>query len=207
MVNRIKLTEWMTTLSDSLNEQQWYQELRRKWDELDPQSKTYLKFALVALAGISILFMILSSVWKVHSLKYELEEKASLVSFIQSSNDEIRRLREATPEGKLGTGKEDASDPWLTYFETVANTAGIDRASLKIQSEKAGPTTDYFKESLIELEVKHINIRQLVHFVTGLESGKRPVKLRNLQVDTQDDPSGYLNANLALSSFSATQTP
>jgi hypothetical protein len=207
MVNRAKLSEWFTTGSEWLNEQQWYQQIWGKWDELDPQSKTYVKFALAILAGISVLFMMVSSVWKVHSLKAELEEKINLVSFIQSSNDEIRSLKETTPGIPPSSGKDDAADPWLSYFETVATAAGIEAGSLKIQSEKSGQTTDYSKESLIELDVKHINIRQLVHVVTGLESGRRPVKLRNLQVKAQDDLTGYLDATLALSSFSLIQSP
>ncbi len=207
MVNKASLNEWMSSASDRLHEQQWYQEIRGKWDELDPQSKTYLKFALAILATLSVVFLLLSAVWKVHSLKSELEEKTSIVNFIQNANDEIHRLREATPAGSSPTGKEEAPTPWLTYFETLASNARIDHANLSMQSEKPGVVTEYSKEALIELAVKHISIKQLVNFVSALESGRRPVKLRNLLIDTQDDPSGYLNATLALSSFTQIQSP
>ena len=47
------------------------------------------------VAGFSILVFTLSSVAGVHSLKSELNEKNELLSTIQNSNDELRRLREA----------------------------------------------------------------------------------------------------------------
>ncbi len=207
MVNRAKIQEWANGISDSLNEQQWFQELRGKWDELDPQSKTYLKFAVGVATALALLFMLLSAIWQVHSLRTEYEEKTSLVQLIQNAHDEIRRLREAAPSATLPTGKEEAAGAWLPYFESTAESAGIDRTNVSLQSEKAGQATEYSKEALIELGVKHVNLKQLVHWVSSLESGRRPVKLRNLVVDTQDDPSGYLNATLALSAFTPIASP
>ena len=46
-----------------------------------------------------------------------------------------------------------------------------------------------------------MNIKQVVRYAASLESGSRPIKLRNLLIDTKTDPSGYLDATLALSAF------
>jgi hypothetical protein len=205
-----KLTEWTTTLSDSLHEQAWFQELRGKWDELDPQSKIYLKFAALGALGLSIIVLVLSAVWRVHGLKTEYEEKTQLLNTIQNANDEIRRLKDSIPlEARRGDAGEskipgDAEGGSLAYFQSLASTHGIGSGNLSIRSEKPGTSNEYSKEILLELSMKHINVKQLVRFAYALENGKRPVKLRNLAINTQADSSGYLDATLALSAFTPT---
>ena len=55
------------------------------------------------------------------------------------------------------------------------------------------------------MAVKHANIKQVVKFAQGLEAGARPVKLRDLIIDTKPDGSGYLDATLSVSAFSLVQ--
>lgn len=198
MVNNTKIQEWMTSLTEFLNEQQWYQELKAKWDELDPQSRTYLKFAGFGCALLAVILIILSSIWSVHSLKAELREKKALLNLIQSANDELRRLRETTPSS---VGKDREGGPWPAYFESLASSSGFDKAALTVSPEKVGTPGDLTRESLFDLNLKHINIKQIVRFAFALESGQRPVKLRNLMIETKSDPSGYLDASLAISAF------
>ena len=60
---------------------------------------------------------------------------------------------------------------------------------------------DQAKEAMFDLKLKHVTIRQVVRYAFFLESGGKPVKLRNLTIDTKGDPSGYLDATLAVSGF------
>jgi len=201
-----KLTEWSRTASEWLNDQQWYQEARAKWDELEPQTKTYIKLGLGTFALLSVFFTLLSSVWSTHSLKTELEDKNSLVNFIRGANDEIRRLKDLMPAaGAAGSKPETA--PWLSYFESSATSAGIEPSNLSLLAEKAGQSSDSAKEALIDLKVKHVNIKKLTALIKTLETGSRPIKVRNLSVEAQPDGSGYLDATLSLSGFTPTQSP
>lgn len=193
-----KLKESWETLGEKLNEQQWFQELRGKWDELDPQSRTYLKLATVGGSALLFLILVGSSVWGVHKLKRELAEKADLLVLLQGANDELRRLKEANSAAAAGA---EAGGPWSVYFEGIASGSGIDKASLTVGSEKPGNTTDSSKEALVDVSIRHVSIKQIVRFTYALENGSRPAKLRNLTIDTKNDPSGYLDANLAVSGF------
>lgn len=192
-----KIQEWKDNFIEKLNEQIWFQELKGKWEELDPQSKTNLKFGGFGLGVLVTLIFTFTFIWNVHSLKKELSEKRALLSTIQNANDEVRRLRENIPN----VGLEDRG-PWTNYFETLAGTAGFDKSSINISQEKPGASTDQTKESLFDISLKHLNIKQIVRYTFALESGQRPIKLRNLQIDTKNDPNGYLDATLAVSAFS-----
>jgi type II secretory pathway component PulM len=205
MQSSAKIREWMDSAGEFLNEQVWFQELKGKWEELDPQSKIYLRFAAVGGGILLVIITILSVIWSVHSLKKELSEKRALLSMIQNANDEINRLKNSIPGG--ATAGSDRDEEWGAYFETVASTSGMDRGSISMGGEKAGASGDQSKEVLFEVTVKHVSIRQLIRYVLALESGRRPVKLRNLSIDTKGDPSGYMDATLAVSAFTLLGSP
>jgi len=197
-----RIRETIQKISESLNEQQWFQELKAKWEELDPQSRTYLKFASAGGALLILLLTVFSFVWGVYSLKRELSEKNELLHVIQSANDELRRLREAAPtQGEAAKGDTN----WQASFEATAASLGIEKNSLVITPvEKAADKAaapELAKESLFDIQVKHVSIKQVIRFAYALEHGNKPVKLRNLFVDTGADPAGYMDAKLSVSAF------
>jgi hypothetical protein len=202
MLNKDTLKEWLDKITDALNEQVWFQELKGKWEELDPQSKTNLKFALCGVGVLSVLMMIFTSIWSVHSLKKELEDKRNLLATIQSANDEARRLRDASAVSATAGGDADQdAGNWIPYFENLTASAGFEKTNLTISAEKPGASSEQSKESLFDLHIKHVNIKNVVKYAFNLENGTRPIKVRNLLIDTKMDHSGYLDATLAVSAF------
>lgn len=199
MESESRLKQWSGAASDWLGEQVWFQQIKAKWDELDPNSRSYLKAGAMGGALLLSLLLVVSSVWSVHSLKRELNEKQDLLSMIQSANDELRKLREQTAGLPAATGG--AGGAWPGYFESVASGAGIEKEKLTIGTEQPGQAGDTAKESLYDISLKKVSIKQVVRYAFGLESGSRPVKLRNLQIDTQGDPEGYMDATLSVSGF------
>jgi hypothetical protein len=193
-------SRWLSSVSDWLNEQEWFQELKGKWESLDPQSRIYLQFAGVGAVVLLFFYLVFSGIWGVQSLKHEISEKNDLLTKIQAANDELTKLRESQPSGAGNAG--DNSGPWGTYMETTAGAAGIDKSSLTISDEKPGNTTDLAKEVLFDITLKHVSIKQIVRYAFSLENGSRPMKLRNLSIDTHADPAGYMDATLSVSGFS-----
>ena len=196
-----KIKEWLISVNTFLEEQVWYQELKSKWEELDPQSRLYLKFATFGSSILIVLIILLSVIWRVHSLKSELYEKRKLLTLIQSANDEMRRLKDSIPASSGTKIGDKDSGPWPSYFELVAASAGVDKANLTISAEKAGTSGEQSKEALFDLSLKHINIKQAIRYALSLENGQRPIKLRNLSIDTKNTPDGYMDVTLAVSGF------
>jgi hypothetical protein len=199
MESNSRFQQMMTSLSDWLSEQEWFRQLKGKWEELDAQSRTYLKAAGAGGAVLIVLMMLLSAVWNVHSLKGELADKQELLTHIQTANEELRRLRDETSGSAAAGGG--GGGPWAPYFETVGTNAGLEKATLTIGGDKPGATSDQAKETLYDLNLKHVSIKQVVRYAFGIENGARPVKLRNLSIDTHADPEGYMDATLSVSAF------
>lgn len=198
-----RIGQWMSSVTDWLNEQVWFQELKTKWEELDPQSRTYLKFAAFGGTVALAIAIVLGSIWSVHSLRSELEEKQDLLSMIENANSELRRLREANAAAPASAQSGAQGGPWNTYLENLASTsAGIDKGSVTVSPEQAAKSeSETVKEAMLDVSVKHVSIRQVVRYAYSLETGSRPVKLRSLMIDTKADPSGYLDATLSVSGF------
>ena len=196
-----KIKESFDNIKEAIEGQQWYQELNSKWEELDPQSKTYLKFAAFGSFTLFLIVIVVSYMWGVHSLKRELSEKQALLTTLQSANDELNQLKGTLPSEATGGGKE--TGPWPTYFESLATAAGVDKSAISVSPEKsgAGISSDMAKESLFDISLKHVNIKQVVRYSFSLENSQRPIKLRNLLIDTKSDPSGYMDATLSVSAF------
>jgi len=194
--------EFVNTITDKLSEQEWFQGLKGKWEELDPQSRSYLKVAGFASAVILFLYLVFSSIWTVHQLKKDLTDKTDLLNVIQNANEELRRLRESgAPQVSADVGA------WNAYFETTATPLGIDKAMLTISADKPGASSEVSKESLYDIGMKKVTIKQIIKYAYQLENGNRPVKLRNLTINTNADPEGYMDATLAVSGFSLIPPP
>jgi type II secretory pathway pseudopilin PulG len=198
MEDKSRFEQWMDSLSDWLNDQQWFQQLKEKWEELDPQSRLYLQFAGAGVSVVGVILVLFSFYWSVHKTKEELVAKSELLSMMSNATDELRTLQAANSSLNVTGG---TNEPWPNYFETTASAAGIPKTNLTVSDSKTGTSSEIAKETLYDLTMKKVSIRQAVRLAQSLESGPRPVKLRNLTIDTQPDGSGYLDATLSVSAF------
>jgi hypothetical protein len=186
---------WRQSL-DQLQEQAWYQQIKQQWEELDPQSKLYLKSAAILGVVLGVLMAVFSSIWSVRSLKSELAEKLELNTYIEGETETLRRLRESNTS--LGTPP---GGPWNTYVQQVAQAAGLDPATLTLTPEKPGTSSPLSDEALMDVSLKKVSIRQIVRLAVQIETGLRPVKVRNVEIDTHADMTGYMDAKISLSLF------
>lgn len=199
-----KLNQAITKMTEWLQEQAWFQQLKAKWDELDPQMKFYGKLGFMGVGALFVLGAFGFFVSSVYRVRSDYSEKLELVRFMQSANEELDKLKKFTG-GPAASGYT-SSAPWSAHIETVAATIGIDKTVFSLTNEKALEKVGDMKETTFDVALKHITIRQLVRFAFALESGSRPIKLRNLIVDTKNDPSGYLDVTYSLSGFASTAT-
>lgn len=199
-----KWSQTVATFNEKLQEQVWFQQLKTKWDELDSQNRLYLKFGAVGGSAALVFFFTIAMLLSVKSLKQELIEKTDLLTLIQASNEEIRTLKDANAGAQIS-----APPSWKDYFEQIATSSGLDKSTLTVaEGQPAGGSSkeaSAIQETLFDLKLTHVNIKQVVKFAYQIENSGHIVRLRALTIDTGNDPSGYLNTVVSVSSFS--QTP
>lgn len=215
MEKESKLSQAFQSISDKVQDQVWFQQGKAKWDELDARSKMAVKYLLLIVGSVGGVALVGTSLYNVSEQKREIDDKLALVQKIQSAQDELRRLKDITSRFN-GTD----STSWSQFLQDKAQIAGFDPSIVSVTSEKvissAAPPaskkdpkskdspafeTVAPEESVIEASLKKINVRQLVKYVHEVENGGRTVKVRRLQVDTNPDESGYLDATIIVSAF------
>ena len=190
-------------LNDRLQDQVWFQQIRSKWDELDAKSRLIIRtgslvFSVVLLAGgTGVLYK------EVQSKKTLIEERGELVTKLQKSQDELRKLREASP---LNASSD---EPWNAFIESKLGAIGIAPEAMTLEPEKSidhskekNADLSRPKETQIDGALKKVNIRQVVKLVYAMENSGRPAKVKRLTIDTEPDESGYLNLSFTLLGYS-----
>lgn len=200
MASNSKFSQLMEQFQDKLQEQVWYQQIRAKWDELDPRHRQIASMVGIFGSFAVLIIVTLSMYSSVSTKQAELDEKLALIKHLNRSQDELRRLRDNNPLSGMGGSDE----PWTGYIESQASQMGIAAENLKVneQAPQSG-SNGAPSEQIIDIDLKKVNVRQLVKLIFQLENGARPAKVKTLQVDTEPDESGYVNLKFSLLTYQA----
>lgn len=194
-----RLAEFAGKISDALEKQVWYQQAKGKWEELNPQTRQ--RITLVSLLSGFLMATSLSIAYWFHvkSIEQDLYQKLSIIELINNSADELRSLRASRP-----TGSATGSQNWADYFREIAQNANVDPSIVLVSDEKqsGGSAKGLAKESYFTVTLSKSNVIQITQYAYELENGVRPVKIKQLDVDTHQDPEGYIDAKFAVSAFS-----
>jgi type II secretory pathway pseudopilin PulG len=193
------LSRLLQKILESIRDQAWFQSLKGKWDELDAQSRTYLQGAFAVGSALLVTWLVFGTWWKVRGVRRELTEKQEILQMVRSAAEEMRSLQEQIPTQSRNI--EEKPQPWDEYFQGLASNAGVASTTLEISGESPGQSRELSKEGFIEIQLKKVNVKQLSRFSFQLENGRRPVKIRKLQVDTHTDLSGYLDAKFSVAVY------
>lgn len=194
---RERFSEFTSRISDSLEKQVWYQQAKSKWEELPAQTRQ--RITLISLLSGFVMATSLSIAYWFHvkSIEHDLYQKLAIIELINNSADELRALRNSRPSGSQ-------SGNWSDYFHDVAQNANIDSSIVQVSDEKpaAGNAKSLTKESYFTVTLAKSNVIQITQYAFELENGTRPVKIKQLDIDTHQDPEGYIDAKFVVSAFS-----
>lgn len=189
-----KIILWIVEIREKLEGQVWYQELKARWEELDPEVRKYVKMGSLGFAGFVGLVLLYSTLSGVYSLRNDYFKKSQLLQLMNSARDEMEQLKTITGSATAATTN------WQELVKSQATGAGIDEANVQVSAEKKGDSSPRVEESRMDVKLNNVNVKQLVRFAYQLENGNRALKIRHLLVEAPG-PEGYLNATLALSGF------
>lgn len=187
---------------EAIRDSEAFQQLKAKYDELDNQAKLYVNLGAVGAGVLLILVTVFVGIAKVNGLKSEINQREELIGYLQTSADTIKQLRNQQQSSRGGA---DINAPLPTFVDVVLNSAGLDHGKVEVGSERPGTEDKETRETLLEVKLTQINLRQLQRFlfvVTDMGS-VRGLNIKDLIVDTKGDPSGYIDASVTLASYKA----
>jgi type II secretory pathway component PulM len=187
----------MSGMLDRMKEQEWYQQLNSAWSQLPPEQQRMARIGGTLSGFLIAAYLMFSTYDSAHTAKEEYYQKEELARILTQANDEIRRLK-----GQNSGIQQGGPKSWAGVFQGLATLQGLPASSVEILKESAGATQGVIQESLLEVKLKGLQVRQLVPFLYQIEHGNPPMKLKGLIVEPSSE-EGLLNAKVNVSGYMA----
>ncbi len=183
-----KISDAFEQFTAKIKEQEWYQQLEASFERLPPDQQKMVKMGAWAVGGLSVLIFTWTMVGSANDAKSEYYEKYELLQTLNQATDELRRLR-----GQNAGMNQGGTANWKQFFQND---------SIEVLKETPGATQSVLQETLLDLEMKAVGLRQMVQALYKIEHGSPPMKLRALQVENGAG-DGLLSVKFSVSAYSA----
>jgi hypothetical protein len=187
---------------ESIRDSDTYNQFKTKYDELDSQAKLYVNLGAVAAVVLFIFFTILYGMAKVNGLKSDINEREELIGSLQRSSDQIKQLKALQQNQR---GNADASAALPAFVDNVLQNSALDRSKADVSPERNGAEEKDTHEILVDIKLTQINLKQLTRFLYTLtdQGATRNLNIKDLNVDTKGDPTGWIDATVTVASYKA----
>jgi len=173
------------------------------WDKLDKKQRYIVAgaaaFVLVALILELVIFPLWDANAKIRQTlqinQKKLDEVIKLDAEFSGQEAKIARVKKV-----MSTRPADFS--LFSYLEKKAIQAGV-RGNIKYMNSSKGTQSAAFEESLIDMKLDKITIKQLSDFLYYAESSADLVRIKRITVIKMKESPEYLSAQLQVASVQA----
>lgn len=123
----------------------------------------------------------------------KLEEMVKIDADFTAQNVKISRIRKA-----LASRRADFT--LFSYLEKKAIAANV-KGSIKQMSSMQGVKSPSFEETLIDLKLEKITIKQLSDFLYQIESPSEMIKIKRITVDKMKESPDYMSVQILIASY------
>jgi len=88
----------------------------------------------------------------------------------------------------------------LSMLEEMAGEVQI-KDKIASMDPRSTPPNDLYRESVIEVRLQQVNLKQLVDYLFKVENSGAFLKIKRLRLKTRSDDPGYLDVTFRVSSF------
>jgi type II secretory pathway component PulM len=173
------------------------------WDKLDKKQRYLVAgtaaFVLVALIIKLAIFPLWDAKAKIRQAlqinQKKLDEVIKLDAEFAGQEAKITKIKNV-----MSTRKVDFS--LFSFLEKKASQAGV-RGNIKYMNSSKGAQSAAFEESLIDMKLEKITIKQLGDFLYYAESPADLVRIKRITVNKMKESPEYLSAQLQIASVQA----
>lgn len=185
------MTNPFSKLKEILLESEEIARLKQQFNELDSKTQSVV---ILAGSGVSIALMLgLLAFLFISNLgiKAQMADLNSSIQYLQSSSEKMEEIRQKI---KMQSSHSDSIDvtetmPLAEVVEKVGGKSSIAKENMELSTE-AGAS--------YEFKLNKVSLRQIVRFFYYLENSKANTLVQNLQIESRNDPEGYLWSSIKL---------
>ncbi len=173
------------------------------WDKLDKKQRYIVAgtaaFVLIAL----ILELIIFPLWDANAkMKQTIQINQKKLDEVIKLDAEFAHQEAKISKIKMVMSTRTADFSLFSYLEKKAAQAGV-RGNIKYMNSSRGTQSAAFEESLIDMKLDKITLKQLTDFLYFAESPADLVRIKRITVNKMKESPEYLSAQLQIASVQA----
>ncbi len=168
--------------------------MRDKWNKLGKRDRVLLSAGMALLVGLSLVEVALLPLMDAkEKLTRSIQNSERILKEMTALGSEYRILRKGMEDIRKGISRRSQDFTLFSYLEKRAGDAGI-RSNVKHMHPSRGPVSGSFEESCVEVKLEKVTLKQLVTFLSAVESPADVVRVKRLSVKKGSGNPEYLAA-------------
>src|SRR4030042_540692 len=173
------------------------------WDKLDKKQR-YMVAGTAALVLIVLIFeLVISPFWEAKAkVRQNIRINQRKLEEIKQLDAEFTRYEEKIARIKTVMAKRTTGFSLFSYLEKKATQAGV-RGNIAYMNSSRGVKSTAFEESLVDMKLDKITIKQLTDFLYFAESSADLVRIKRITVNKIKESPEYLRAQIQIAAVTA----
>jgi general secretion pathway protein M len=171
------------------------------WEKLDTKQRNLVAGTAIFILLALILEIAIFPFWDAKvKIKKDIQINQKKLNEIIKLDAEFTLQEAAIAKIKKALSARNADFTLFAYLEKKAMQANV-KGSIKYMNSSRGTQSASFEESLIDMRLDKITIKQLTDFLSFAESPADLVKIKKITISKMKESPEYLSAQLQVSSF------
>ena len=175
--------------------------IKEFWNKLDPKQRKLVAGAAIFVLAALIMEIAVFPFWEAREkLSKAISVNQKKLAQMNELSEEFTTLAAKTAIIKRVMATRGADSTLFSYLEKRATLANV-RGRIKYMNSSRGMQSASFEESLIDMKLDKITIKQLADFLFFAESPADLVRIKKITVNKMKESPEYLSAQLQISSL------
>lgn len=175
--------------------------LKTFWEKLDAKQRKLVAGAAILVLVALILEIVVFPFWAAKTkLTKAIQVNQKKLTELNKLDAEFTLQEAAMARAKSALAARSADFTLFAYLEKKAMQANV-RGRIKQMNSSKGIQSLSLEESLIDMKLEKITIKQLTDFLYFVESPADLVKIKKIAISKMKESPEYLSAQLQISSF------
>lgn len=174
--------------------------IKTYWDSLDSRQRYIAGFGMAFVIVVLAWVFVASPLWEAKakmkkSISLNSRKLAEMVMMDEAFADQEAQI------ARIKTVLASRHDFTLfSYLEKKALAARV-KGSIRQMNSMQGTKSASFEESLIDMKLDRLTIRQLMEFLYQVESPDEMVKIKRITIDKMKESPEYISAQVLVASY------
>jgi type II secretory pathway component PulM len=175
--------------------------IKEFWAKLNTKQRYYVAFGIIFVLLVVILEFGIFPLWEARDkIKRSVQTNQKRLGEIILLDAEFTRQEAKLARVKKVMAARPADYSLFSYLEKKAVQAGVKGNIKNMNSSRGTPAANY-EESLIDIKLDKITIKQLTDFLYYAESPSDLIRVKRITISKMKESPEYLSAQMQLATF------